>query len=76
MVIRAGLIGTGTVAQMMHLPILNDLSDMYQITAVSDVSPSVLSAIASKYQAKAYASPFDLCKADDVDAVFVLSPDQ
>ena len=76
MVIRVGLIGTGTVAQMMHLPILNDLSGMYQITAVSDVSPSVLKAISEKYHAKAYTSPFDLCKAEDVDAVFVLSPDQ
>ena len=76
MVVRVGLIGTGTVAQMMHLPILSDLHDLYRITAVSDVSPSVLSAIAEKYQAKAYASPFDLCRADDVDAVFVLSPDQ
>ena len=76
MVVRVGLIGTGTVAQMMHLPILNDLSGMYQITAVSDVSPSVLKAISEKYHAKAYTSPFDLCKAEDVDAVFVLSPDQ
>lgn len=56
MVVRVGLIGTGTVAQMMHLPILNDLSGMYQITAVSDVSPSVLKAISEKYHAKAYTS--------------------
>mgnify|MGYP003375797090 CR=1 FL=1 len=73
MVVRVGLIGTGTVAQMMPLPILNDLSGMYQITAVSDVSPSVLKAISEKYHAKAYTSPLDLCKAEDVDAVFVLS---
>lgn len=75
-VVRVGLIGVGTVAQMMHLPILSDLPDLYKITAVSDVSPSVLSAISEKYNAKAYASPHDLCVADDVDAVFVLSPDQ
>lgn len=76
MVVRVGLIGVGTVAQMMHLPILSDLKDMYRITAVNDVSPSVLSAIAETYQAKAYESPFELCAAEDVDAVFVLSPDQ
>lgn len=75
-VVKVGIIGTGTVAQLMHLPILSDLHELYQITAVSDVSPSVLSYISNKYNATAYASPFDLVKDENVDAVFVLSPDQ
>ena len=36
--VKVGIIGVGTVSQMMHLPILSGLHDLYQITAVSDVS--------------------------------------
>ena len=38
--VKVGMIGVGTVSQMMHLPILSGLRDMYEITAVSDVSPA------------------------------------
>ncbi len=75
-IVNVGIIGTGTVAQLMHLPILSDLRDLYKIVAVSDVSPSVLDYVSHKYNAKAYPSPFDLVQDADVDAVFVLSPDQ
>ena len=40
--VKVGIIGVGTVSQMMHLPILSGLHDLYQITAVSDVSPTQL----------------------------------
>ena len=70
------MIGVGTVSQMMHLPILSGLRDMYEITAVSDVSPSQLKHIADTYQAKAYADPYELVKDPNVDAVFICSPDQ
>ncbi len=74
--IKVGVIGVGTVAQLMHLPILSDLPDLFEITAVSDVSQSLRDYISNKYNAKNFESPFDLVKDPDVDAVFVLSPDQ
>ena len=74
--VKVGMIGVGTVSQMMHLPILSGLRDMYEITAVSDVSPSQLKHIADTYQAKAYADPYELVKDPNVDAVFICSPDQ
>lgn len=74
--IKVGVIGLGTVAQLMHLPILSNLFDTYQIAAVSDISPSLLDFIAQKYNAKPYASPNDLVKDPDIQAVFILSPDQ
>lgn len=74
--VKVGIIGIGTVAQLMHLPILSDLKDLYRITAVSDISPSQLSYISEKYHARAYASPFELVRDPEVEAVFVLSPDQ
>ena len=55
--VKVGIIGVGTVSQMMHLPILSGLHDLYQITAVSDVSPTQLKHIAETYRAKAYADP-------------------
>ncbi len=74
--INVGIIGLGTVAQLMHLPLLSSLYDKYRIAAVCDVSPSLTDYIAGLYSAKAYASPEELVKDPDVDAVFVLSPDQ
>lgn len=76
MKIKVGVIGVGTVSQLMHLPILSGLRDLYQITAVSDVSPAQLDYIAKTYNATAYASPYDLVKDPEVEAVFVCSPDQ
>ena len=43
--IRVGVIGLGEVSQCMHLPILEDLCELYQVTAVSDVSTSLVSYI-------------------------------
>lgn len=76
MVVKVGIIGVGTVSQLMHLPILSGLHEKYQVTAVSDVSPTQVAYISKKYNAKAYADPYELVKDPDVDAVFVCSPDQ
>jgi predicted dehydrogenase len=76
MVIKVGIIGVGTVSQLMHLPILSGLHDDYKIAAVSDVSPAQLSYIAGLYRAKAYRDPYELVRDPDVEAVFVCSPDQ
>ena len=43
MIVKVGVIGIGTVSQLMHLPILSGLHEQYQITAVSDISPLRLS---------------------------------
>ena len=74
--IKVGIIGVGTVSQLMHLPILSGLHDLYQITAVSDVSPSQLRYIAEQYGAAGYSDPYALVQDPEVDAVFVCSPDQ
>lgn len=74
--VKVGVIGLGTVSQIMHLPILSGLHDLYKITAVSDVSPSQLQHISDTYRAKAYADPYELIKSPDVEAVFICSPDE
>lgn len=74
--INVGVIGTGTVAQLMHLPTLSNLPDLFKITAVCDLSPSLTRYISNRYHARGFSSPLDLVSDADVDAVFVLSPDQ
>lgn len=76
MIVKVGIIGIGTVSQLMHLPILSGLHEQFKITAVSDVSPTQRSFIAEQYNAKAYEDPYEMVKDPDVDAVFVCSPDQ
>ena len=74
--IRVGIIGVGTVAQLMHLPILSGLRDLYRIEAITDVSPSLREYIADLYHCKNYETPAQLIADGDVDCVFVCSPDQ
>lgn len=74
---KVGVIGLGEVSQLMHLPILSDMYQDYQITAVSDVAPSLVEHIAKKYGvAQSYLDYTQLIDKADIDAVFVLSPDQ
>ena len=75
--IKLGVIGLGEVSQLMHLPILQDLCDKYQVMAVSDVSPSLVEFIQKKYHVSGgYLSAVDLIEQADIDAVLILSPDQ
>lgn len=75
--IKLGVIGLGEVSQLMHLPILQDLCDKYEVTAVSDVSPSLVEFIQKKYHiAEGFLNAAELIEKGNIDAVLVLSPDQ
>lgn len=75
--IKLGVIGLGEVSQLMHLPILQDLCEQYEVYAISDVSADALAFIQKKYNAKhTYLDALALIENPDVDAVLVLSPDQ
>jgi len=75
--IKLGVIGLGEVSQLMHLPILQDLCERYRVTAVSDVSPSLVEFIQKKYHIEqGYLNGVELIEQGDVDAVLILSPDQ
>ena len=77
MKINVGIIGLGEVAQLIHLPILSDLKDRYRIKAVADISPSLNEFIVNKYNIlNSYLSPTEIIQDPEIDAVFVLSPDQ
>ena len=76
-IVRVGLIGLGEVSQLMHLPILADHRHLFDVVGVFDVSPSLTSYCSDRYPgARAYGSAEALLAAPDIDAVFILTPDQ
>jgi len=73
--IKVGLIGLGEVAQLMHLPLLAD-DPRFEIAAVTDVSPSLVDHIATRYGVPTrHASAEALIADPALDAVFILTPD-
>ncbi|KAG8723831.1 hypothetical protein FRC09_001592 [Ceratobasidium sp. 395] len=78
-VIRVGIIGAGSVAQIIHLPTLQLMSDKYKVTALCDVSRQALDHCGSKFglgSDRLHEKSIDLVKRDDVDLVAILSADE
>lgn len=74
--IKVGLVGLGEVAQIIHLPILQALSDKYEISAICDISQELLTAMGERYNippAQRYLDANDLARQEDLDAVFVVN---
>jgi len=75
--IKVGLIGLGEVAQVIHLPVLKQLQDRFEVTALCDVSPELVRSIGSDYPRAAQYTQFDKLAGDPhVDAVFVLTSNE
>lgn len=73
--LKVGLIGLGEVAQLMHLPLLAD-DPRFAISAITDVSPSLVDHIATRYSVPMKHGSADALIADPgIDAVFILTPD-
>lgn len=75
--VRVGVIGLGEVAQIIHLPILQALSERYEIAALCDISEQLREAMGERYGVeRLYADAAELCAGPDLDAVFVLNSDE
>lgn len=73
--IRVGVIGCGEIAQLVHLPFLDELSE-FSITAVCDLSPSLSSTMQQRYRVPAsYTDGADLIADPQVDAVILCTYD-
>ncbi len=71
--LRVGVIGCGLIAQVMHLHYLRELSDIFEIAALCDVSEEVRTACARDYGVdKTFSDWRDLIAAP-LDAVFILT---
>lgn len=73
--IRLGVSGGGFVAQVMHLPLLRELSDRFALTALADPSPRVRSGLVARYGfERSFASAEEMLAGCELDAVLVCSP--
>jgi len=73
--LKVGLIGLGEVAQLMHLPLLAD-DARFSITAIADVSPSLMDHVAKRYGVPTQHESAEALIADPtLEAVFILTPD-
>jgi predicted dehydrogenase len=72
--LRIGVIGLGAIAQIHHLPSLERLSDRYELRYVCDLSPSLVDAVARRYNVPHTTTEAkDVCTAEDLDAVLLLT---
>ncbi|KPM37346.1 hypothetical protein AK830_g9247 [Neonectria ditissima] len=75
-ILRVGLIGCGEVSQVVHVPTLGFLSDLFRITYLCDVSEKALKHVKNKVVGgvpKITRDPKELCTSTEVDVVFVVS---
>ena len=75
--LRIGIIGCGEVAQINHLPSLSFLQDLFEVTAIADVSAAVLGGVGARHDIeteKRFLDYRDLVKAAEVDAVLIATP--
>jgi predicted dehydrogenase len=74
---RVGVIGLGEVAQIIHLPVLESLSDRFEIAAVCDISPTLLQLMGDRYGVSArYADAAEMLRSEQLDGVLVLNSDE
>ena len=77
--VRVGIIGCGLVTQAIHLPTLNLLADMFEVTFLCDLSQRALSRCSQrvhKQVPKTTTNAEVLCSSEDVDVVMVNNSDE
>jgi predicted dehydrogenase len=68
-----GVVGTGVIAQVMHLHYLGELADRFEIAAVCDIVPENARACAERYGVPAAFTDWREMLREPLDAVFVLT---
>lgn len=72
--IRVALLGTGAIAQVVHLPILTQLPGV-RVRAVCDADRSKAAAIASRFNVpEVFRKDEEVFKSDEIDAVLICTP--
>jgi predicted dehydrogenase len=73
--IGVGVIGTGQIAQIAHLPFLTELPE-FDVRAICDLSQDILNTVGRRFGvANCYTDYRDLLKQPDIDAVLVSTVD-
>ncbi len=73
--LRVGIVGTGLVAQVMHLPHLQSLPDLYEIVALCDLSAQTAQTLARRYGVPhTFTDIGDMLDTVELDAALILTP--
>ncbi len=73
--LRVGIVGCGEAAQVLHLPALAELPELFRVTALCDLSRQVAGEVAEGLPGAAACLDYrDLAARPDVDAVLVANP--
>ena len=73
--IRVGFVGCGEVTQIMHQPSLYQLSDHFEVTALCDISSSILEQLGKLWSVQTLTTDHrELVARSDVDAVLIANP--
>lgn len=71
--VRVAVLGAGSIAQIVHLPILSKMRGV-QVAALADRDAHTARTIAKRFEVPAVATHFEEVLTDDVDAVVVCTP--
>jgi predicted dehydrogenase len=75
MKIRVGVVGCGLVAQVAHLRYLQELSHLFEIRALCDLSPKVVGQLGRRFNVPHCFLDYRELVAEELDAVLVLTRD-
>jgi predicted dehydrogenase len=71
--VRLAVLGAGSIAQVVHLPILSRMRGV-QVAAVADRDAHTARTIAQRFEVPTVATSFEEVLTDDIDAVVVCTP--
>ncbi len=71
--LRVGVIGAGLIAQVMHLPYLNELDELFEVRALCDSSRKVVDACGARFGVERRFTDWRRLIEEDLDAVLVLT---
>jgi predicted dehydrogenase len=76
-VLKVGVIGLGEVAQVVHLPVLASLPQLFAVESGCDISPGLVQQVGDRFGIpRRYADAAELVAAGGIDAVLVLNSDE
>lgn len=72
--IRVGVVGAGAVASSVHLPILRRRSELFDLTAITDLNLTAAKALAERFAIKhVFENSAEMFASKEIDAVFILN---